>query len=189
MLALPRRGSPALCVDRDGVGPVFGWAGAAPHCWGMTEPCHMPGCRVERIMCESPDLLHIAAHGTKPGGRCPDCGRASWSVHSRYRRRPADLPSLGRAVRVGLRVRGFLAQRGLDPAHLRRAPTRTAETPRAPHLHASQGVGAGRGGAQGRRQCAPASVPVHAGECGYRTAPGPEPAAARARPAARRGRG
>jgi len=28
-------------------------------------------------------------------------------VHSRYYRRPADLPSLGRAVRVSLRVRRF----------------------------------------------------------------------------------
>jgi transposase len=73
----------------------------------MSELCPMPGCRIERITRESPDLLHIAAHGTRPGGRCPDCGRASRAVHSRYRRRPADLPSLGRAVRVGLRVRRF----------------------------------------------------------------------------------
>ena len=67
----------------------------------------MRGCSIERITPESPDLLHIAAHGAGPGGRCPDCGRASRAVHSRYRRRPADLPSLGRAVRVGLRVRRF----------------------------------------------------------------------------------
>jgi transposase len=73
----------------------------------MSELCPMPGCRIERITRESPDLLHIAAHDTRPGDRCPDCGRASRAVHSRYRRRPADLPSLARAVSVGLRVRRF----------------------------------------------------------------------------------
>ncbi len=67
----------------------------------------MPGCRVEAITPDGPDLFHVAAHGTRPGGRCPDCGRASRAVHSRYRRHPADLPSLGHRVRVGLRVRRF----------------------------------------------------------------------------------
>ena len=67
----------------------------------------MPGCRVEAITPDGPNLLHIAIHGIRPGGRCPDCGRASRAVHSRYRRRPADLPSLGRRVHVGLRARRF----------------------------------------------------------------------------------
>ena len=73
----------------------------------MNELCPMPGCRVERVARDGPDLLHIAARGTRPGGRCPDCGRASRAVHSRYRRHPADLPSLGSRVRVGLVVRRF----------------------------------------------------------------------------------
>ena len=73
----------------------------------MNELCPMPGCSVERITRDDPGLLRIAAHGTRPGGRCPDCGRASRAVHSRYRRRPADLPSLGRAVGVELCVRRF----------------------------------------------------------------------------------
>ena len=67
----------------------------------------MPGCRVDQVTLEVQDSLHVAAHGTRPGGRCPDCGRASRAVHSRYRRKPADLPSLGRQVHVGLRVRRF----------------------------------------------------------------------------------
>jgi len=66
----------------------------------------MPGCRVERITPVS-DFLDIAAHGTRPGNRCPDCGRASRAVHSRYRRKPADHPSLGRRVGVSLCVRRF----------------------------------------------------------------------------------
>jgi transposase len=73
----------------------------------MNELCPMPGCSVERITRDDPGFLRIAARGTRPGGRCPDCGRASRAVHSRYRRRPADLPSLGRAVGVELHVRRF----------------------------------------------------------------------------------
>ena len=73
----------------------------------MNELCPMPGCRVVTITLDGPNLLHIAAHGTRPGGRCPDCGRASRAVHSRYRRHPADLPSMGRRVHVGLRARRF----------------------------------------------------------------------------------
>ena len=55
----------------------------------------MPGCRIKAITPDGPDLLHVDARSTRPGGRCPDCGRASRAVHSRYRRHPADLPSLG----------------------------------------------------------------------------------------------
>ena len=73
----------------------------------MNDNFPVPGCRIERITRDSPELLHIAAHGTKPNGRCPGCGRASRAVHSHYRRCPADLPLLGSQVRVGLRVRRF----------------------------------------------------------------------------------
>src|SRR3954471_9590530 len=71
----------------------------------MNKLCPMPGCRVEQITREDPGLLSITAKGTRPGGRCPDCGQASRAVHSRYRRRPADLPSLGRAGRLEPRLR------------------------------------------------------------------------------------
>ena len=67
----------------------------------------MPGCRVDQVMLEVQDSLHVAAHNTLPSSRCPDCGRASRAVHSRYWRNPADLPSLGRQMHVGLRVRRF----------------------------------------------------------------------------------
>ncbi|MBV9750602.1 MAG: ISL3 family transposase [Acetobacteraceae bacterium] len=73
----------------------------------MNDNFPMPGCRIERITRDSAELVHVAAHGTELSGRCPDCGRASRAVHSRYRRRPADLPVLGSQVRVGLRVRRF----------------------------------------------------------------------------------
>src|SRR5215213_1220928 len=73
----------------------------------MNKLCPMPGCRVEQITREDPGLLSITAEGTRPSGRCPECRHASRAVHSRYRRRPADLPSLGRAVRIDLRLRRF----------------------------------------------------------------------------------
>src|SRR3954454_3944032 len=73
----------------------------------MNKLCPMPGCRVEQITREDPSLLSITAKGMRPGGRCPDCGQASRAVHSRYQRRPADLPALARAVRLDLRLRRF----------------------------------------------------------------------------------
>ena len=73
----------------------------------MNKLCPMPGCRVKQITPDDPGLLSITAQGTRPGSRCPECGHASRAVHSRYRRRPTDLPSLGRGVHLGLRVRRF----------------------------------------------------------------------------------
>ena len=73
----------------------------------------MPGYRVEAITPDGPDLLHVDVRGTRPGRHCPHCGRASRAVHSRYRRQPADLPSLGRRVRVGLRVRRFYCRNAM----------------------------------------------------------------------------
>src|SRR4051794_38657447 len=97
----------------------------------MNELCPMPGCSIERITPDGPGFLRIAARGARPGGRCPDCGRASRAVHGRYRRRPADLPSLGRAGGRGRAARApvLLPQPGLRPPHLR-APARAARTPR-----------------------------------------------------------
>jgi len=67
----------------------------------------MPGCRIDAMASPDPDQLHVDVRGTRPGGRCPACGRASRAVHSRYRRHPSDLPSLGRWGSVSLQVRRF----------------------------------------------------------------------------------
>ena len=61
----------------------------------MNELCPMPGCRVDQVTRVGPETIRVAAHGRRDHGRCPDCGRVSDAVHSRYHRRPADLPSLG----------------------------------------------------------------------------------------------
>src|SRR3954468_10780656 len=85
----------------------------------MNKLCPMPGCRVKQITREDPGLLSITAKGTRPGGRCPECGHATRAVHSRYRRRPGDpppprrggappaRPPLGRPGPLALRLRGF----------------------------------------------------------------------------------
>lgn len=66
----------------------------------------LPGCEIDRIT-RGPDRLVIQAHARRDGWRCPSCGTHSSAVHSRYERHPADLPSLGRAVHLCLRVRRF----------------------------------------------------------------------------------
>src|SRR3954451_4643648 len=81
----------------------------------MNKLCPMPGCRVKQITREDPGLLSITVQGTRPGGRCPECGQASRAGHSRYQRRPADLPSLGRAVRLDLRLRRFYCRNAACP--------------------------------------------------------------------------
>lgn len=67
----------------------------------------VPDCCIEQITPDSPTHFRIAARSFQRARRCPDCGRVSRAVHSRYKRRLADLPSLGRSVSVHLRVRRF----------------------------------------------------------------------------------
>ena len=57
-----------------------------------------PRLRVEQVTSDTLAHLQIAARGLGRGGCCPDCGKMSRAVHSRYHRLPADLPSLGRRV-------------------------------------------------------------------------------------------
>jgi len=54
-----------------------------------------------------PDRILITARCRAATGTCPDCGRQSKRVHSRYQRRLLDLPSHGRAVQVRVAVRRF----------------------------------------------------------------------------------
>jgi transposase len=49
--------------------------------------------------------IHLAI--TAPNATCPTCGGDSGRVHSRYTRRLADLPCLGRPVRLHVTVRRF----------------------------------------------------------------------------------
>ena len=49
----------------------------------------------------------VTAHPRARGSRCRRCERVSTRVHSRYRRRAADLPVSGRSVAVWVTVRRF----------------------------------------------------------------------------------
>ncbi len=73
----------------------------------MTLLCPLPGCRILRVVRDGPDALLIAAESRRDHARCPGCRTVSTSVHSRYRRQPADLPASGQAVRLRLTIRRF----------------------------------------------------------------------------------
>lgn len=53
------------------------------------------------------NTIRIHARSSDATAACPRCGAVSRHVHSRYRRRPADLPAHGRAVELILLVRRF----------------------------------------------------------------------------------
>lgn len=53
------------------------------------------------------DSVQIQLRSRQPLGRCPDCGRQSRRVQSRYVRRPADLPLGGRRVQLMIVARRF----------------------------------------------------------------------------------
>ena len=73
----------------------------------MNMPYLLPGCHVSAVWRDDSASVHLDAHGRKRSGRCPGCGKTSTQLHSRYLRRPADLPSSGGCVRVNLEVRRF----------------------------------------------------------------------------------
>lgn len=52
----------------------------------------------------------IVARSTQPDGSCPQCHALSRRVHSRYTRTVADLPCVGWALTVSLRVRRFFCE-------------------------------------------------------------------------------
>ena len=64
------------------------------------------GVRVDRLWREGA-TLHVAATTTRRRARCPDCGRRSRRVHSRYERVMADVPCGGAGVRLHVRPRRF----------------------------------------------------------------------------------
>ncbi|SOR28779.1 protein of unknown function [Methylorubrum extorquens] len=84
---------------------------------GMTQLIPLPGCRLVRVARDGPTALTLVAEAKPDHARCPTCRAISTSVHSRYRRRPADLPASGKAVRLQLEVRRFYC---CDPACPRR---------------------------------------------------------------------
>jgi transposase len=67
----------------------------------------IPGCVVDRVSAEAEGgtVLRVRIAGDRAS--CPSCHTVSRAPHSTYLRRPADLPSLGRCVRLEVIVRRF----------------------------------------------------------------------------------
>ena len=131
----------------------------------------MPGCRVDAIASSGPDHLYVDVRGTRPGGRCPNRGRASRAAHSRYRRHPSDLPSdlpsLGRRIKVALWVRRFCCR---NPGCTRRTLAKRLPELVVPHarrtrrLASAQGrIGVALGGEAGARLLQHLAMPTSAG--------------------------
>ena len=64
------------------------------------------GFVVEDVTNEDGGAL-ITVHSVAEASACPGCGIQSERVHSRYRRRLADLPIAGRAIRLMVLARRF----------------------------------------------------------------------------------
>ena len=70
----------------------------------------VPGCRVVQVTRDGAVGLRVMVDGLHQLAYCPDCGHRSHAVHSRYQRRPADLPSCGCLGRLTLRLRRFFCR-------------------------------------------------------------------------------
>ena len=69
-------------------------------------PFSLPGFVVEHVSIADPTLI-IDARASMAAAVCPDCHTPSARVHSRYTRRPRDLPIAEHPVRLRLHVRRF----------------------------------------------------------------------------------
>ncbi|MGY2052254.1 ISL3 family transposase [Methylobacterium sp. JK268] len=130
----------------------------------MHIPFAIPECRVEPAVEHSHDRLVIPVRLDAASRRCPDCGRTSRSVHSRYHRHPADLPLSVSQTALRIEVRRFYCR---NPACHRRTFAETPSDllgPRARRTRrladAQAQVGIACGGADGARLLKHLHMPV-----------------------------
>jgi transposase len=132
----------------------------------MRETYSVPGCRVERVVPGGSAAHVLVVRGARRSARCPSCGEASQAVHSTYRRCPADLPSLGHALRLELLVRRFYCRRTVCPRRTFAEPVRgllDRYARRTRRLAAAQRAVALAAGAEtGRRVLARLAMPTSA---------------------------
>ena len=83
----------------------------------MTLFCHVPGCHILQVSRDGASALRLGAEAKRDHARCPACRTVSRSVHSRYHRRPTDLPTSGQEARLTLTIRRFYCH---DPTCARR---------------------------------------------------------------------
>src|SRR5512135_725841 len=121
------------------------------------------GLQVEDTVVDGSPLTFIVKT-TASTALCPDCGVASARVHSRYTRRPADLPGHGRTTRLLLTVRRFFCPTTDCPRRTfaERLPDLGAPHARATvRLHqAHTAIGHALGGQPGARLAARLAMPI-----------------------------
>lgn len=61
------------------------------------------------------DVITITAVSTQTAARCPLCGTGACRLHSHYSRQLADMPCIGRRVRLILHVRKFFCEEKTCP--------------------------------------------------------------------------
>ncbi|WP_187371499.1 transposase family protein [Methylobacterium oryzihabitans] len=130
----------------------------------MDIPLAIPECRVGRFVEQHEDHLVVPMRLDAASGRCPECGHASRSVHSRYHRYPADLPVSALQTKLRLEVRRFYCR---NPACQRRTFAEAPMTLLAPRARrtrrlgeAQARVGLACGGAGGARLLAHLHMPA-----------------------------
>jgi transposase len=97
---------------------------------GMFQALTPAGLVVDAVTSE-PERVLVSAHAVATAAACPECGRLSGRVHSRYRRRLLDLPSHGRCVRLSVVVRRFRCGNRACPRRIFGEPLATDVASRA----------------------------------------------------------
>ncbi|GJE45645.1 ISL3 family transposase ISMno30 [Methylobacterium soli] len=151
----------------------------------MAKLYEVPGCRLLSVENGPEAGVVMRVRGRRCEGRCPACGTPSTAGHGHYQRHPADLPSLGRAVRLDLAVRRL---RCLNPSCSRRTFCLPVSTLLAPHArrtrrlaNAQQCVGLATNARAGARLLAGLAMPASGSTLLRLTHAAPLPGVARPR--------
>jgi hypothetical protein len=80
----------------------------------------MPGPGIQNLEAKNPNGIWMVSAEGLGSGRCPDCESLSTSRHSRYLRRPQDLPVQGVTVAPNVKVNRWRCRTALVHEYLLR---------------------------------------------------------------------